>query len=159
AAVIALSGSAGGGDDTPQPVPVTIRIGGRGRSHGEIAARGLATAGNEASGSTRAAVTVSLPVRSLEPGWWVGEAALEPDELRADDRGPFVWRVAPPARASATAGAGAFVAAALAVLKDGRRITDGRDIVISDGEAPMAGHAIVQPPVDPALVGQANRAL
>lgn len=159
AAVIMLSGSAGSGSDAPQPVPVTIRIDGGGRNRGEIAARGLATAGNDASGSTRAAVTVSLPAQSLEPGWWVGEAALEPDELRADDRRWFAWRVAPPARVSATAGAGAFVAAALAVLMDGRRITAGRDVVISGGEAPSGARAIVQPPADPALAGQANRAL
>jgi hypothetical protein len=89
----------------------------------------------------------------------VGEAALEPDELRADDRRPFAWRVAPPARVTATATAGSFVAAALAVLQDGRRVVAGRDVVISGGEAPTGSHAIVQPPEDPALVGQANRAL
>jgi hypothetical protein len=59
----------------------------------------------------------------------------------------------------ATSSAGSFVAAALAVLQDGKRIVDGRDVVISGGEAPAGSHAIVQPPADPALVGQANRAL
>src|ERR1043165_7741628 len=99
---------------TRQPVPVTIRIG-SGRDRGEVAARGLATLGNAAAGDTsvHAAVTVSLPAQTMTPGWWVGEAALEPDELRADDRRPFAWRVAAPARVSATAGAGAFVSAAL----------------------------------------------
>jgi hypothetical protein len=146
---------------TPQPVPVTIRIGGERPNRGEIAARGLATPGGEGGtgATTRAAVTVSLPAQSLAPGWWVGEAALEPDELRADDRRRFAWRVAPPARVMATSSAGAFVAEALAVLQDGKRIVDGRDVVISGGEAPAGSHAIVQPPADPALVGQANRAL
>jgi hypothetical protein len=155
AAVIALSGSVSGA------VPVTIRIAGGRRDRGEVAARGLATAGNERGGSVRPTVTVSLPAQSLEPGWWVGEAALEPDELRADDRRPFAWRVAPPARVTATPGAGSFVAAALAVLRDGRRVADGHDVVISGGETPAAGgpHAIVEPPADPALVGQANRSL
>ena len=152
AAVITLSGSSAGGPDEPAPVPVTIRIGAGRR--GEIAARGLGTGG--VSGS---AVTVSLPAQTLAPGWWTGEAQLEPDELRADDHRPFAWRVAPPARVMATEGAGSFVAAALAVLQDGRRIAPGRDVVISGGE-PLAGaRAIVQPPADPALVGQANRAL
>ena len=160
AAVIELSGSMVGTAGTAQPVPVTIRIGGERPNRGEITARGLATPGSDrAGGSTRSAVTVSLPAQSLTPGWWVGEAALEPDELRADDRRPFAWRVAPPARVMATSGAGSFVAAALAVLQDGRRIVDGRDVVISGGEAPTGSHAIVQPPADPALVGQANRAL
>ncbi len=162
AAVIELSGSTAAGGDLPQPVPVTIRIGGGARrDRGEIAARGLATPGGGGGGSTRSAVTVSLPVQSLAPGWWLGEAALEPDELRADDRRPFAWRVAPAAGVTATPGAGAFVAAALAVLQEGRRVIEGRDVVISGGEAapPTAPHAILQPPADPALVGQANRAL
>lgn len=143
-AVIALGG------DTQQPVPVTIRIGGGRR--GEVSARGLATPESRA-------VTVSLPAQSLAPGWWVGEARLEPDELRADDRRPFAWRVAPPARVTATAGAGPFVAAALAVLQEGKRVTAGRDVVITGGESPAGTQAIVLPPADLALVGQANRAL
>lgn len=153
AAVIALSGSTAGAGDAAQPVPVTIRVGGGRR--GEIAARGLATP----RGGDGAAVTVSLPAQSLTPGWWLGEAQLEPDELRADDKRPFAWRVAPPARVTATAGAGSFVVAALAVLQEGRRVMAGRDVVISGGELPSGASAIVQPPADPALVGQANRAL
>ncbi len=147
-AVIELSG------DTQQTVPVTVRIGGGRRA--EVSARGLATPESRA-------VTVSLPAQSLAPGWWVGEAQLEPDELRADDRRPFAWRVAPPARATATQGAGPFVAAALAVLQEGRRVTAGRDVLITGGESSTVGggaaRAIVQPPADPVLVGQANRAL
>ncbi|HEX9347340.1 MAG TPA: BatA domain-containing protein [Gemmatimonadales bacterium] len=159
AAVIELSGSMLDNGGTPQPVPVTIRIG-AGRDRGEIAARGLATPGREGTeGATRAAVTVSLPAQSLAPGWWVGEAALEPDELRADDRRPFAWRVAPPAKVMAAPSAGSFVAAALDVLQAGRHINDGRDVVIGGGDVPTSPHAIVQPPDDPALVGQANRAL
>jgi hypothetical protein len=160
AAVIALSGSSAAGADAPAPVPVTIRIaGGRGGGgRGEISARGLGT--GAVSGS---AVTVSLPAQSLLPGWWMGEAQLEPDELRADDRRPFAWRVASPARVTATSGAGSFVAAALAVLQDGRRVVSGGgrspDVVISGGEEFTGARVIVQPPADPALVGQANRAL
>jgi len=159
AAVIELSGSTLDNGGTPQSVPVTMRIG-AGPNRGEIVARGLATAGREGTeGATRAAVTVSLPAQSLAPGWWVGEAALEPDELRADDRRPFAWRVAPPAKVMAAPSAGSFVAAALDVLQTGRHIVDGRDVVIGGGDVPTSPHAIVQPPEDPALVGQANRAL
>jgi hypothetical protein len=145
AAIIELGGSA-----PLQPVPVTIRIGGERRDRGEIAARGLAT---------ESAVTIALPAQSLAPGWWRGEAALEPDELRADDRRSFAWRVAPPARVTAAVAAGVFVGAALEVLREGHRVVDGRDVTITGGDALPVGHAIVQPPEDPALVGQANRAL
>ena len=192
AAVIELAGSTAGAVTT-EPVPITIRIGGeRGeRDRGEIAARGLAT---PREGSV---VTVSLPAQSLAPGWWVGEAALEPDELRADDRRRFAWRVAPPARVTATPEAGGFVAERLgaswaivlsslsflisfgllsviqmtphattgketdvtsgkqAVVADGQ----GRDVVITGGESPAGARNILQPPADPALVGQANRGL
>jgi hypothetical protein len=156
AAVIRLSGSGAGGSGA-LPVPVTIRIGGGRR--GEVTARGLGT-GSGATGGN-ASLTIALPLQSLAPGWWVGEAQLEPDELRADDRRPFAWRVAPPARVAGTPGAGSFVAAALGVLQEGKRIAPGRDVVISGGDAIPGGGArtIVQPPQDPALVGQANRAL
>jgi len=160
AAVVELSGAVID-RGTPQPVPVTVRIGAGGErgGRGEIAARGLATT-DHASPGAHAAVTVSLPPRSLTPGWWIGDASLEPDELRADDRRPFAWRVAPPARVTATPGAGSFVVAALAVLLDGRRIRDGRDVILNGGDAPIGGsRAIVLPPADPALLGQANRAL
>ena len=155
AAVITLSGSNAAGSDAP-PVPVTIRIGGGRR--GEVTARGLGAGGG---GNAGASLSIALPLQSLTPGWWVGEAQLEPDELRADDRRPFAWRVAPPARVLGTPGAGSFVAAALGVLQEGKRVVAGRDVVLSGGDAiPGAGaRAIVLPPEDPALVGQANRAL
>jgi hypothetical protein len=143
AAIVEVTGSGGA---TSQPVPVTIRVG---RDRGGNAARGLAAPGT--------AVTVALPALSIAPGWWTGEAALEPDELRADDRRPFVWRVAPPARVTATPGAGPFVAAALGVLRDGRRVAEGRDVIV--GDLVSGTRSVVQPPGDPALVGQANRAL
>src|SRR5213078_852028 len=63
-----------------RPAAVTLRVGGR-----EVG-RGLA-----APGTT---LTMSLPLGG--PGWWVGEVALDADELRADDRRVFAWRVAPP---------------------------------------------------------------
>ena len=159
AAVIELAGSIAGATSAG-PVPVTIRIGGERRDRGEIAARGLATPADRSdSALSGSVVTVSLPAQSLAPGWWIGEAALEPDELRADDRRPFAWRVAPPARVTATPEAGSFVAAALAVLREGHRVAEGRDVLMTGGESPAGTRTIVQPPADPALVGQANRAL
>ncbi|HEX4600906.1 MAG TPA: BatA domain-containing protein [Gemmatimonadales bacterium] len=125
------------------PAPVTVRV--RGRETG----RALAAPG--------ATVAIALP--PLAPGWWLGEATLDPDELRADDRRLFVWRVAPPARVTADVSAGPFVAAALAVLEEARKVTRGPDLSIGDRPAAGARATIVLPPADPALVGQANRAL
>jgi len=126
-----------------KPAPVTVRIAGR-----EVG-RGLA--------APASAATIPLP--ALGPGWWSGEATLDPDELRADDRRLFVWRVAPPANVGASANAGAFVSAALAVLEDGRRIRRGRDVFIGDRPASGSKTSIVMPPADAALLGEVNRAL
>jgi len=134
---------------------VTVRV--RGREVG----RALAAPG--------AAVSIALP--PLAPGWWVGEATLDPDELRADDRRVFAWRVAPPARVTAPQDAGPFVAAALAVLAEGGKVGiagaggagGARGPDVSIGERPDgrggARTNVVVPPVDAALVGQVNRAL
>ena len=103
------------------------------------------------------AVSITLP--PLGPGWWVGEAALDPDELRADDRRLVVWRVAPPARVTALPGAGAFVDAALAVLREGQRVQTGSDLVIGDRVEGGGRFTLVVPPADPALLGQMNRSL
>ncbi|HWC74439.1 MAG TPA: BatA domain-containing protein [Gemmatimonadales bacterium] len=148
AAVVDVSGTA---DAAMQPVPVTVRIGVGRRDRAEITTRGLATPGS--------AVTVALPAQSLPAGWWVGEAALEPDELRADDQRPFAWRIAPPARVTAAPGAGEFVAAALTVLREAKRVASGSDVVFTGGESLSGAATITQPPADPALVGQANRTL
>jgi aerotolerance regulator-like protein len=140
AVAVAVAGTPGAG-----AAPVTVRV--RGREVG----RALVAPGASAS--------ITLP--PLAPGWWVGEVALDPDELRADDRRLLVWRVAPPARVTVQAGAGPFVAAALAVLADGGKVRDGADV--SFGDRPESGggaqHSVVMPPADPALLGQVNRAL
>jgi Aerotolerance regulator N-terminal len=126
-----------------RPAAVTLQL--RGREVG----RALA-----APGST---VSISLP--PVGPGWWVGAVGLDADELRADDRREFAWRVAPPARASAASGAGPFVAAALAVLEQGQRVRRGGDVVIGDRLDGGAHVSVVVPPADPTLIGQLNRAL
>lgn len=122
------------------PAPLVVSLGGR------PVARTLAEPG----------ATLTLPLPAAAPGWWVGEAALDPDELRADDRRPVVRRVAPPARVTAGSG-GPFLAAALAVLRDAHRVSDGGDVSI--GERAGGRTAIVIPPADAALTGALNRAL
>ena len=146
AVAITVAGTPGGG-----PAPVTVRLRataspvGRSRDVG----RALASTGSSAS----------VPLPSMAPGWWIGEAVLDPDELRADDRRAFVWRVAPPARVRADPGAGPFVTAALAVLTQGKRVAEGTDVSLGERLQGDAGKTVLLPPADPALVGQANRAL
>src|SRR5207244_12749257 len=101
---VALSGTCGAG-----PAPLTVRL--RGRTVGRM----LAAPG----------ASVPIPLPSVAPGWWVGDVALDPDELRSDDRRAFVWRVAPPAGVRAEPAAGPFIAAALAVLQQGKRVVEG----------------------------------
>src|SRR5213076_2772278 len=126
-----------------RPAAVTLQV--RGREVG----RGLAAPGS----------TLSIALPPGGPGWWVGEAMLDADELRADDRRVFAWRVAPPARVTASSGAGPFVAAALAVLEQGERVRRGTDVVIGDRLDGGAAVSVVLPPADPTLIGQLNRAL
>lgn len=135
-AVVRVGGTPGPGD-----VPVTLRV------RGSDVGRALATVG----------ATVTLPLEDTKPGWWVGEVTLAPDELRGDDRRAIVWHATPPAQVALGAGAGPFVAAALAVLRAGGRIADGTGVTIAD--RPVAGGSVVVPPEDPAMAGQVNRAL
>ena len=143
AAAVHIVGTPGAG--AGGVAPVTLRI------HGREVGRALVAPGSTAS--------ITLP--PLGPGWWVGEAVLDADELRADDRRFLVWRVAAPARVTAlsSTGGGPFVAAALAVLEEARRVGRGTEVAI--GDRPEAGTlvSVVVPPAEPALIGQANRAL
>jgi len=123
------------------PAPVTARL------RGQEIGRALGAPGQ----------TVTLPLPALPPGWWTGEVALQPDELRADDRRPFVWRVPPPAAVAAGADAGPFVAAALGVLSDAGRVRTSGVAGVTIGTRAGPAAAVVLPPADPALVGQANR--
>jgi len=145
AAAIDIVGTPGAGAEHGA-ASVTLRV--RGREVG----RALAVPGS----------TVGIALPSLGPGWWMGEVVLDADELRADDHRWLVWRVAPPARlaASPSPGAGPFVAAALAVLEDAQRVRRG-GTEVTIGDRPQAGTlvSVVVPPPEPALIGQANRAL
>jgi hypothetical protein len=122
------------------PAAVSVRV------HGRTVGPTLAAPGS----------AVSLPLPYLGPGWWVGEVVLDPDELRADDRRLFVAVVAPPAGVRVTPAAGPFVAAALGVLREGGRVTEGNEVTI---DGPEHAGAVVTPPADPALVGEVNRSL
>ena len=133
---VAIVGTPG----TP-PGPLTVRLRGR------PVARAIGAPGT----------TVTVSLSAPGPGWWAGDVELEADELRADDARPFVWRVAPPARVATGADAGPFLTAAIGVLRDAGRLAAGSDV--SFGERPGPGASVLFPPADPALLGQANRAL
>ena len=145
AAVVAISGSG-----ATEPATISLRVARRGWTGSE--ARALAPAG--------ATVAMPLPPGTSAPGWWLGEVLLTPDELRADDRRLTVWKVADPARVM-DLGTGPFVTVALDVLREAGRIHTGGQAGVVIGDAPPRGdvRAIVLPPADPALIGQANRAL
>src|SRR3989441_1222491 len=91
--------------------------------------------------------------------------ALAPPSQAPANRGVGAVRVTdgaatmPTVAAPASTGGGPFVAAALAVLEEGQRVRPGNEIAI--GDRPEAGTlvSIVIPPPEPALIGQANRAL
>jgi len=146
ALAIAVAGTPGG---SPAPVTVRLRPAGSPAGRNRDVGRALAAPGSSAS----------VPLPSVAPGWWMGEVVLDPDELRADDRRAFVWRVALPGRVRADPGVGPFVAAALGVLIQGRRIVEGSDVVVGERLQGGAGTTVLLPPGDPALIGQANRAL
>jgi hypothetical protein len=99
------------------------------------------------------ATTLALP--GVASGWWSVTAALDPDELRMDDRRVGVVRVAPVARVSWDT-ASRYIAAACEVLLANRRIARGDEVTL--GRLARGG-SIVQPPEDPAQLGALNRVL
>ncbi|HLB36153.1 MAG TPA: BatA domain-containing protein [Gemmatimonadales bacterium] len=123
------------------PAALRLSIGGR-----EVA-RAVAYPGDRAA----------LAARGGRPGWLAARVSLDPDELRADDDWFLAVRVAEPAPASADAGAGRYVADALAVLQEGGRAGSGRTVVVAD--RPAGARTIIVPPADQAAIGALNRAL
>src|SRR5207247_8927045 len=122
------------------PEPLGVRL--RGRTVGRM----LAAPG----------ASVPIPLPSVAPGWWVGDVALDPDELRSDDRRAFVWPVAPPAGVRAEPAAGPFIAAALAVLQHGKRVVEGADVAVGERLQSEAGRTGLLPRRDPGPVGHAD---
>ena len=130
---ISLVGDSGGG------TPVSARLGSR------PVRQALARVGGAAV----------LAIPGVASGWWDADAALDPDELRIDDRRVGVVRVAPVARVNWDS-ANRYVAAALEVLEANRRIARGSEVTLG---RLARGSSIVQPPEDGAAIGALNRAL
>jgi hypothetical protein len=130
---VSLVGDSGGG------TPVSARLGAR------PARQALAHVGGAAV----------LTIPGVPSGWWDADAALDPDELRIDDRRVGVVRVAPVARVD-WSGASRYVAAACEVLEANRRIARGAEVTLG---RLGRGSSIVQPPEDGAQIGALNRSL
>lgn len=129
------------GGDRRSPVALRVSL------HGRDLARAVAYPGDR----------VAVPARSPRPGWFPVRVSLDPDELRADDEWFLVARVAEPAPAAVDAGAGRYVADAVAVLQEGGRVGRGRTVVLADRLA--GGRSIIVPPADQAAIGALNRSL
>ncbi len=125
--------------DSALQVPVSVALAGR------PPRQALGTVGS----------AVSVPVPAAAPGWRAVEAAIDPDELRLDDRRVGAVRVAPLARLDCRDG-GRHVAAACEVLVANGRAARGDEVRVG---AFGATASVVLPPEDPALAGALNREL
>lgn len=96
---------------------------------------------------------------ALPPGWHAGRVVLDGDELRADDERHVAIRVTPPARVTAGPGAGPFVGAAVAALREAGRFATSSGMPVAVDERLGPGVHVLLPPSDPALVGTVNRQL
>lgn len=137
---------------------IVVSLGGSG-SAGQVrlrvADRDIARA--VASPGERVVLWGTGAVVPLQSGWSIATVEVDPDELRADDSRVLALFHAEPAAVAVQPGAGGFVEEALAVLREGGRVSDGDQIVV--GDFPAANASIVFPPADPAMVGALNRAL
>jgi hypothetical protein len=97
----------------------------------------------------------SVRLTGIASGWGTVEAALDPDELRADDRRSVAIRVSPPARVAWRA-TDRYLATAAEVLVQNGRIAAGGEVTFG---SLGSGASVVLPPADPAELGALNRAL
>lgn len=139
--VAAVGGAAGSGEPASGGLTVRLAVG------GTDLARAVAAPGEQ----------VVLTGTLKEPGWATAVVQLDHDEFRADDQRFLALNVASPAAARAGPGAGSFVVAALEVLQQGGRVTEGEEVLLDD--EPGSATTIVFPPSDAVLVGALNRAL
>jgi len=125
------------------PRPTALRL----YLDGLDVARTVVTAGDDAA----------LGGTARRRGWLVGEARLDPDELRADDQRWIAVLATDPVPVRADSSAGPFVREGIAVLQDAGRLGSGDGVVLANR---IEGRrSVVFPPSDPAMVGALNRAL
>ena len=116
-----------------------------------------------ARGTAAPGVETVIHAAPPERGWQAGSVDLAPDELAADDIRYFATWIGPAPAVFATAGAGEFVAAALAALSS--RLTKSTPsaargtISIGPAEEIPSLPALITAPSTPVQLGAANRAL
>ncbi|MGE3615839.1 MAG: BatA domain-containing protein [Gemmatimonadales bacterium] len=137
----------------PEGATVTIVVTGQ----GEAARPVLVTGADRPARQLLVPVgaTGSQKLSGLPAGWQTVTAALDPDELRADDARVAVVRVAPAARVAWPAG-DRYLGTAAEVLVQNGRIAAGNEVSLG---ALGGGASVVLPPEDPARLGALNRAL
>jgi hypothetical protein len=108
-----------------------------------------------------AAPNEEVVVRAAPPerGWVDGTVELEPDELAGDNVRHFAVWIGPAPGLAVSAGSGSFVKNAVDVLKTTERVTDGHDIAIVPANELTSLPALIVAPLDPVLLGAANRSL
>jgi len=94
-----------------------------------------------------------------ERGWVYGTVELEPDELAGDNVRHFAAWIGPAPGLAVSTAAGPFVKNATDVLRSSERVTEGHDIAVVPANEVSSLPALIVAPVDPILVGAANRSL
>ncbi len=173
----AVAGEVGGAPAPGGPAAVTVTLAGRAGGRAMMApgdaalipAPVFAPPARSSPGTAATApgdrATISVPAAA--PGYVAGEAQLEPDELRADDRRPFAVRVVAPATVTVSAQAepGPFVAEALQTLAAAGQIRLGgpgaaaSTVRLGERAGPAGASAVVLAPHDPVELGAVNRSL
>ncbi len=125
--------------DSGAPVPVSVSLGERPARQALIATGGAGVFALSGAG----------------PGWWTVRASKTPDELRADDDGIALVRIAPVARVAWDA-SDRYVSTACDVLESSGRLRRGTDLTLG---TLGGGPSIVVPPGDAAAIGALNRLL
>jgi len=136
---------------------------------GSVAARFLSrdstsyriTLGGRTFARGTAAPNEEVVVRAAPPerGWVNGTVELEPDELAGDNVRHFAVWIGPAPGLAVSAAAGPFVKNAADVLRTTERVTEGHDIAVVPANEVSSLPALIFAPVDPVLLGAANRAL
>ncbi|MCU0635940.1 MAG: VWA domain-containing protein [Gemmatimonadaceae bacterium] len=117
-----------------------------------VVARGVARRGTE----------VTTTVGTTTRGWVSGAVALNTDALPLDDVRPFAVDVRPATEVRVDPTAGAFVAAAVATLRDARLIGTGSGtsaIPLVRADVASTVPAVLFAPASPAAIAPANRNL
>jgi len=120
------------------------------------------------AGSLPVGAESTIPLPPAGPGWILGYADADPDDLRADDRRFFAFRSRPAPTVVLGGSPGLFVREAVEVLRQAERLRMGSsgdaDVLISDNgigldQQSAEEAALILPPSDATLLPALNRRL